>query len=119
MKEKKAVDQAEAEARKMHLPPFYLGYSLFVLCGILSMLIILFFAVFTSENHSGDLMLHAVLIVELAGIGYFLPFYFLPEVLGITRYEKMRKPNLIFLIINTVLFSCFYPILSLLFSLTC
>ncbi len=119
MKTKKAVDQAEVEARKIHLPPFYLGYSLFVLCGILCMLIVLFFVVFTSKNRSGDLMLHAVLIVELAGIGYFLPFYFLPEVLGITKYERLRKTNLVFLIINTILFSCFYPILSLLFSLTC
>ncbi len=119
MKTKKAVDQAEVDARKIHLPPFYLGYSLFVLCGILSMLLIIFFVVFSSENHSEDLMLHAVLIVEIAGIGYFLPFYFLPEVIGLVRYEKMRKANLVFLIINTVFFSCFYPILSLLFFITC
>jgi Kef-type K+ transport system membrane component KefB len=110
MKAKKAVDPKEEESRRLHLPNFFLGYSLFVLVGILSIFMVLLLVVITSEVRREDLMLQAVMVIQLAGIGYFLPFYFLPEIISLLKYDRRRKVNLVFLIIDCASFSLFYPI---------
>lgn len=122
MKIKKAVDPKEEEAKKIHLPSFFMVYSLFVLLFLVVTFLILLFAVISIKNKNqstsvetfSDLMLKAVMIIQLAGLGYFLPFYFLPEILSIMKYEHRRKVNISLVIVDCIFFSMFYPMFRIL-----
>ncbi len=122
MKAKKAVYLSEEESKQLHLPTFFMVYSLFVLFLLIATFLVLLIAVITiktknqatSPESFSDLMLKAVLIIQIAGLGYFLPFYFFPEILCIMKYERHRRLNISFLVADCAAFSMFYPLFRIL-----
>lgn len=110
---KKELSEEERIDREKHAPVFFLIYNIVVMISIIFLFVILFIVNNKAKKNNDDIMLSAVLIIQLAGLGYILPFYFLPEIICITKYKKNRKANITLLSITTAFFALFYIIFKL------
>lgn len=108
-KEEKEIEKKENEK---HLPVFMLSYNVIEILGLLAFLFVILFVIVLPDDSSVDL-LSAVLIIQLIGLGYFIPFYLLPEVFFVIKYVKYRKVNIILLCVASIIYSLFYPIFKL------
>ncbi len=81
---------------------------------LFSMFLVFFLVVITSKKEYSSFMLQAVLMIQLFGIAYFLPFYFVPEILSLFKHKKSRRRNTILLVCCSLMFVLFYPLFRLL-----
>lgn len=106
----KNISENEKESRKIHFPKFFALYSILVMVLLFSMFLVFFLVVITSKKEYSSFMLQAVLMTQLFGIAYFIPFYFVPEILSLFKYEKNRRRNIILLCCCSLMFILFYPL---------
>lgn len=107
------VDFIEQEKEENNIPLFFLFYNGLVLVLLISFFLIMLLVVILPSRSDSTIMLQAIMIVQLVGIGYFLPFYFLPEIFGIIKFVRFRKINITLLSFTTVFFSLLYPLFKL------
>ena len=110
----KNISEGKKDSREIHFPKFFALYSVLVMVLLFSMFLVFFLVVITSKKEYSSFMLQAVLMIQLFGIAYFLPFYFVPEILSLFKHKKSRRRNIILLVCCSLMFVLFYPLFRLL-----
>ena len=115
-KSDKKIDEKEKEAFQEHMPLFCFGYNLFVICALIALFFVLLLVVLLPDDGNGTVMLTAVLVVQLIGLIYFLPFYFFPEIYTAIKCKRLTKVNITLLMVSTLIYALFYPMFQLALS---
>lgn len=115
MKEKENITENEDLEQKM--PPFMFGYSFLVLALLIALFVILLLVVvLPSDGHRSN-MINAVLIVQVFGLFYLIPFYAFPQIYSIVRYKKFRRRNITLASGVILFYSMMYPLFYLFLSI--
>lgn len=111
MKVKNNIEKEKIENQK-YIPVFMFIYNIIEIIGLIIFLFVVLFVIVLPDESSIDL-LSVLLLIQLIGLAYFIPFYLFPEIFFIFKYNKYRNFNITLTVVSSIIYSLIYPIFKL------
>ena len=110
MKKEKVNEDINAKEK---IPSFLFFYSFLVFVLLIAFFLVMFLFIVLPEKSSKNTMINALLVVQLIGLGYIIPFYLVPEIYGVVKFVKYRKRNITLMGVVSLFYALFYPLFQL------